>query len=1678
MAQSDVDIVVTFAGKLNQAVPPQLLPNGRAFTEILNLRRNREGELENRKTFKKALPNLPNDGGRPLKIWSSENGHLLGMTTRAVYSLNPTQMHWTKLVDRTNQRLNVFSITQKERDIKNLGITDLKRNNNLLIVYTFDNEIFFKVFNTLENRVIGREERISVSGLSDETITGLAVEEIGSKIWLGILTSKRLLRTAHTILYEDERGLGGPISAETTLAGERNVRNLQWRLEYLPDSNRDIVEENIKNVVFDGNRLWYQRSNGSVVSVIIDFAHHRTNPEDTPSNVNRVILDPTADVTDFTNRRVFGFKVWNEFSFAGQNFKLIWSEQTGYFLLNDQNVLVGHYFANLVPITTTDPPRMQYYGRAIEKEGKIYIPVFVSGQIEVGQGSTLSNPLGVKLLCFDFNSRIPPSIAQLGSQVIIGGPVLSYFDDQGVSEHGFTERPNIQKTDTDDYDKWAYSTTELGEDGFPVHELPEIEDITPADYAEFGGTLVKKDTPYMVKAVGWTAGNPDIDGTWDANTAQDRVLRFGTKTSDGTPDGAVYGTFTSLKYNSTRQAVEATFVITNPVVGNPEGILVNGVTPFLETMYSTYNQATREFKIFHYTNENPFTPGSKYQIEIPSCEVLGSENLDQTVQAADEDNDQLEIKVDHAFLRRFKRRRLANRPRIETSVGDSPGAITYAQLNTLGWQGGFTDSQVRDDVGVPSGTASGSITNPDIINNIKLGGVFKRGELGSRSDTTKDVRVRFTGDGQSQYRNLAEEVSSLCFYNNEIWGFDLTSGSSRTGEQPRVLVFKASAVEGQRNDFSRVLTLNDTFGSLNKSYVTGFVADNKIWIIARPRTGNLNRSGTRRSLSSTEYDLITYNISNGNRINTIRIQTGSVSISKFVTDGTRLYIEGYVGSRKEIYTASATTAGGLANYVFNLPQRNEISMFLSGDTFYVARPVSSTIIVTEYNKTTLAQTGSKTYQNLIGVHIYSFYISGDSIFINTAQSSLNVDTEDTTTFLRYEVPDDSPVTGVGRNLNLVLTAPSGSFTQTAFDTEIKNRIAKIKFIPKATGTSFTITLSDVPTANITRFTKSNTRYQLYNLETFYTTSSLLRTLVDSGEFSVEFRTPSGNLFVANDTFLTPTIFSTYFNTNKDASETLIRRDIIGLNPLDRSKTNNFVLPIFQEIEGSNMARKYYYRRTRDNPLSVREDVFSFVMPLENILFRYVLINLRPTREQELAAHVYFYLCRFKWLDENGLEFRSPVSNTFPLFTNNPMGVANNQPTLQVSHLNLTNKRGGVSIEVYRTQDRLPTYQFLKEVTNIVGEESTVITDDVLDENLGAVLDPQKITVSGAENLITYRNRFVLYGFPQSRNRFVVSSKLRPLTNIGVTFLRANQAGDAFEIRMASPINAIAQLDQSLIIFCEDGVYLWTIKENSLTQNEPQKVTSLSNLTAVSPLSVNESVGGLFLITPFRGIWELGRNLSSFFAGEAIQNFKGKAIEQPIRLEDTEEERWITDDEGNFPLIAHDYRHDDWFVDNLEPGAKAISHTIHKGKYLLLVEKSGNSVILSEVDENPDVVRRFVVKTGWLNFGYVQSVHRIRDVRLLADIDFGFKAKNPGKIILEIEINYKDGVKEILTHTPSAPPPPGTYDSSSNQYRFQFRNQEVTAMRLKWIITAKSVKLFSMLFKVNADKSLLLSSIQR
>ena len=460
---------------------------------------------------------------------------------------------------------------------------------------------------------------------------------------------------------------------------------------------------------------------------------------------------------------------------------------------------------------------------------------------------------------------------------------------------------------------------------------------------------------------------------------------------------------------------------------------------------------------------------------------------------------------------------------------------------------------------------------------------------------------------------------------------------------------------------------------------------------------------------------------------------------------------------------------------------------------------------------------------------------------------------------------------------------------------------------------------DIPSgfAVANSYSDTNNNYVRYEI---IPNPSQLQDILEEDRISVLFTKKEVTSFEEIDTLVEPAVLNAVYSgfnelgSPKDITVQQVNPNSQFFLGTDRNTTDSFFFSddTFQKLG----TRSEYYFATTNNPLPINEDVFSFTQLKENLIFRYPLVNVNPdvTAEQLLTAEVYNYLCRFKWLDENGLEHRSQLSEPVQLVTNSPIGRVGNQPTFNVKHLNLTNKpQASVSIEIYRTQNKSRTFQLLKEVVNKTTTEQTTITDDVEDSGLGGFLSADKVLTSSADFVTTYRGRFVLWGFPDQPNRVLISSPRRPFNNKAIAFDRSGAGNDAEVLLMESPVKRCETMDSYLLIFCEGQVYSWDVSG----RQDPRPVSALNRISARGAVSsVLTTEGTLFEGENGLGLHILTRGLTWRFEGEAVKRATSKGDVLSIcKKEKTEDivilKKENTDDPDQPKVLVYNQRYKQW-----------------------------------------------------------------------------------------------------------------------------------------------------------------------
>ena len=272
---------------------------------------------------------------------------------------------------------------------KNLAFA--KFGDNLVFFYNYNpnpfnpGEIFYTIYSTVDNRVVEVDNQIR---LENTTPTGMYALTVGSDLWLGASYANKIrvvkfdpLQTAQSDHYEN------------SITGIQRFKLYKDRVFYTTDGTT------IRSVVYNPT------ATDRALTTDLEISDLR---------------DSSATSRAFSNQVLYDFHDWTEFSYRGDNYKIIWSVNTGYFLLNRNNRLTAHLYANLLPETQTTPPRVKYSGDAVVEGNKVYVPILRSGQREVlnrnavideilpeGRQELVSfRPLGLELLVFDMESPL------------------------------------------------------------------------------------------------------------------------------------------------------------------------------------------------------------------------------------------------------------------------------------------------------------------------------------------------------------------------------------------------------------------------------------------------------------------------------------------------------------------------------------------------------------------------------------------------------------------------------------------------------------------------------------------------------------------------------------------------------------------------------------------------------------------------------------------------------------------------------------------------------------------------------------------------------------------------------------------------------------------------------------------------------------------------------------------------------------------------------------------------------------------------------------------------------------------------------------------------------------------------------------------------------------------------
>ncbi len=365
---------------------------------------------------------------------------------------------------------------------------------------------------------------------------------------------------------------------------------------------------------------------------------------------------------------------------------------------------------------------------------------------------------------------------------------------------------------------------------------------------------------------------------------------------------------------------------------------------------------------------------------------------------------------------------------------------------------------------------------------------------------------------------------------------------------------------------------------------------------------------------------------------------------------------------------------------------------------------------------------------------------------------------------------------------------------------------------------------------------------------------------------------------------------------------------------------------------------------------------------------------------------YFYQVVYSWSDNQGNQYRSapsiPVSKT--------LGSGDNTITVQIPTLRLTYKIANpVKIEVYRWSTTNPIYY---QISTDPGQSNPILAPLFNDTTIDLIVFEDKyadssitgnniIYTSGgvledvnapATNIMTLFDTRLWLVDAEDQNLLWFSKQVIESTPVEMSDLLTYYiAPNTGTTESTGPITGLAPMDDKLIIFKTNAIYYINGSGPDNTGSNSaysQAIFVTSTVGCANQQSIVLMPNGLMFQSD-KGIWLLGRDLSTTYIGAAVETFNASTVQSTVAVPETNQIRFTL---NTGETLMYDYFYQQWgtFV-----GVPAISSCIYQGLHSF-VDSYGR--VYQEtpgiyVDGSNPVLLSFT--TGWLNLAGIQGYQR-------------------------------------------------------------------------------------------------------
>lgn len=379
----------------------------------------------------------------------------------------------------------------------------------------------------------------------------------------------------------------------------------------------------------------------------------------------------------------------------------------------------------------------------------------------------------------------------------------------------------------------------------------------------------------------------------------------------------------------------------------------------------------------------------------------------------------------------------------------------------------------------------------------------------------------------------------------------------------------------------------------------------------------------------------------------------------------------------------------------------------------------------------------------------------------------------------------------------------------------------------------------------------------------------------------------------------------------------------------------------------------------------------------------------------ITAGTYYYVFTYEWTDNQGNLHRSAPSIPVKQVTTTSSSTNTiNVPTLRLTYkltpnpVRIVGYRWSVAQQVY--------YQFTSLTSPAINNpavDSVTITDTASDLSIlgqtllyttGGVVE--NIAAPPSIDSALFKNRLFLID-AENQNLLWFSKQVIQNTPVEMSdLLTIYVAPTSGAQGSTGPMTAIGAMDDKLIIFKRDAIYYLTGTgpDNTGANNDfTDPIFITSAVGCANPSSVVLMPNGLMFQSD-KGIWLLGRDLSTNYIGAAVEQYNSDTVMSAQAIPGTNQVRFVLD--SNITLV-YDYYYGQWGTFS---NIFAISATLYQGMhaYLNSYGKVFQETANTYLDGSQPVL--LSLTTGWINVAGIQGYERFYEMLLLGTYFSPFK----------------------------------------------------------------------------------------